>query len=54
MLPFPLRFRELKKLLGKYGIKPSPVIKRALEDEVKRLMLGEVEKKVKKVSGKIT
>jgi polyhydroxyalkanoate synthesis regulator phasin len=35
--------RRLKELLDKYGIKPGPVIRRALEEEVKRRVLLELE-----------
>ena len=45
--------RKLKELLTKYGVKPGPVIRRALEEEVKRRMLMEVEEKAKKLSEKL-
>jgi len=37
--------RRLKELLDKNGIKPSPIIRRALE-EVKKCMLSEIGKKL--------
>ena len=43
---------ELKKLLDKYGIKPGPIIRRALEEEVKKRILGEVEEKARKLGGR--
>ena len=36
--------RRLKELLDKYGVKPAPVIRRALEEEVKRKILSEAKK----------
>lgn len=41
---------QLKELLEKYGVKPGPVIRRALEMEVKRRILEEVERKVKELA----
>ncbi|RLE50106.1 MAG: hypothetical protein DRJ31_02570 [Candidatus Methanomethylicota archaeon] len=41
--------RKLKELLDKYGIKPGPVIKRSLEEEVKKCMLIEAKKKAAKL-----
>ncbi|MEM2021638.1 MAG: hypothetical protein QXP80_05385 [Zestosphaera sp.] len=35
--------KRLKELLDRYGIKPSPVIRRALEEEVKKRMVEELE-----------
>lgn len=35
--------RELKELMDKYGIKPGPIIRRALEAEVRKLRLKELE-----------
>ncbi|MEM1819235.1 MAG: hypothetical protein QW399_03745 [Sulfolobales archaeon] len=35
--------RKLKELLSRFGIKPGPVIRRALEEEVKKRMLEELE-----------
>ena len=37
--------QELKELLYKYGIKPSTVIRRALEEEVKKHVLREIGEK---------
>ena len=42
--------RKLKELLDRYGIKPGPIIRRALEEEVKKHILSEVEEKAKKLS----
>ena len=36
--------RRLKELLDKYGVKPGPVIRRALEEEVKRRVLSEAKR----------
>jgi len=46
--------RELKELLDKYGIKPGPVIRRALEEEVKRKILEEIEEKARQLSKKLS
>jgi Mg/Co/Ni transporter MgtE len=45
--------RELKELMDKYGIKPSTVIRRALEEEVKKKILEEAENKVKELINKV-
>jgi len=45
--------RRLKELLDKYGIKPGPVIREALEREVKRRILLEAEKKAKRLREKL-
>ncbi len=45
--------RRLKELLDKYGIKPGPVIREALEREVKRRILLEAEKKAKRLCEKL-
>jgi len=42
--------RRLKEMLERYGIKPGPVIRRALEEEVRRRVLGELEEKGKELS----
>ncbi|MEM4913968.1 MAG: hypothetical protein QW579_08725 [Desulfurococcaceae archaeon] len=42
--------RRLKELLIKYGIKPGPIIRRALEEEVKKRMLEELEEKSRELS----
>ena len=46
--------RRLKELLDKYKVKPSPVIRRALEEEVKRHILAEVEERAKELSRRLT
>jgi len=46
--------RRLKELLEKYGIKPGPIIRKALEEEVKKRMLSEIEEKARKLSKKIS
>ncbi|OYT50914.1 MAG: hypothetical protein B6U76_11940 [Desulfurococcales archaeon ex4484_217_2] len=45
--------RRLKELLEKYGIKPGPIIRKALEEEVKKRMLSEIEEEARKLSKKI-
>ena len=45
--------RKLKELLDKYGIKPGPVIRRALEEEVRKRMLEEAEEKARRLSEKV-
>jgi len=46
--------RRLKELLDKYGVKPGPVIRRALEEEVKRRVLSELEEKAKRLSERLS
>jgi len=46
--------RRLKELLIKYGIKPGPIIRRALEEEVKKRMLEELEKKSRELSKELS
>jgi len=46
--------RKLKELLDKYGIKPGLIIRRALEDEVKRRVLSELEEKAKRLSKRLS
>jgi Mg/Co/Ni transporter MgtE len=46
--------RRLKELLDRYGIKPGPVIRRALEEEVKRRVLSELEEKARKLSERLS
>ena len=46
--------RRLKELLDRYGIKPGPVIRRALEEEVKRRVLSELEEKAIKLSERLS
>jgi len=45
--------RRLKELMDKYGIRPSPIIRRALEEEVKRHMLMDLEARAKNLSRKL-
>ena len=45
--------RRLKELMDKYGIKPGPVIRRAIEEEVKKRVLAELEEKRKDILGEI-
>ena len=45
--------RRLKELMDKYGVKPGPIIREALEREVRRRMLEELEKKARKLSEKV-
>jgi len=46
--------RRLKELLDKYGIKPGPIIRRALEEEVKKRVLAELEEKAREIFGKLS
>ena len=46
--------KRLKELLDKYGIKPGPIIRRALEEEVKKHILSEVERKARELSRKVS
>jgi hypothetical protein len=46
--------RRLKELLDKYGIKPGPIIRRALEEEVKKRVLAELEEKAREISGRLS
>ena len=41
---------ELKDMLDKLGIKPGPVIRRALEEEVRRAMFKRLEERARKLS----
>ncbi len=41
--------KKLKELMDKYGIKPGPIIRRALEEEVKKRMLEEAEIRLKQI-----
>ncbi len=45
--------RKLKELLDEYRIKPGPIIRRALEEEVKKAMIREIEEEAKQLSSKI-
>jgi hypothetical protein len=42
--------RRLKELLDKYGIRPGPLIRQALEEEVRRAVLRELEDEIKGIS----
>ena len=46
--------RRLKELLDKYGIKPGPIIRKALEEEVEKRLLEEVEEKARELSVRIS
>ena len=46
--------RRLKELLDRYGIKPGPIIRRALEEEVEKRILEEVEERARELSGRIS
>ncbi len=46
--------RRLKELLDRYGIKPGPIIRRALEEEVRRVMLEELEGIAKELSRRVS
>ncbi len=41
--------KKLKELMDRYGIKPGPIIRRALEEEVKKRMLEEAEIRLKQI-----
>lgn len=45
--------KKLKKLLDQYKIKPGPIIRKALEEEVKKRVLEMLEEKARKISEKI-
>ncbi len=42
--------RRLKELLDKYGIRPGPLVRQALEEEVRRIVLRELEDEIKGIS----
>ncbi|AOL17480.1 hypothetical protein BFU36_13015 [Sulfolobus sp. A20] len=42
--------RELKDLMDKYSIKPGPIIRKPLEEEVRRRVLEELEGELKELS----
>jgi len=46
--------RRLKELLDRYGIKPGPVIRRALEEEVRKRLLEEIEARARELSSKVS
>ncbi len=41
--------RRLKELVDRLGIKPSPVMRRALEEEVRKRLLEELEKRARRL-----
>lgn len=45
--------RRLKELLDRYGIKPGPIIREALEGEIRRRILEEAEEKAKELSKRV-
>ncbi len=46
--------RRLKELLEKYDIKPGPIIRRALEEEVRKRVLSELEERAKALSVRLS
>jgi len=46
--------KELKKLLDKYNIKPGSIIRRALEEEVKKRILEELEELSRELSKELS
>jgi len=46
--------RRLKELLDRYNIKPGSIIRRALEEEVKRRMLEELERLSRELSRELS
>ncbi len=45
--------RGLKELMDMFGIKPGPIIRRALESEVRKKILEEAEEKARELSKKL-
>ena len=45
--------KRLKELLDKYGIQPGPIIRKALEEEVKKHLLGELEERARELSARL-
>ena len=45
--------RRLKELLDLYGVKVGPVVRRALEEEVRRRALLKIEEEARKLSKKL-
>ncbi len=41
--------RKLKELMDRLGIKPSPVMRRALKEEVRRKILEELERRAERL-----
>lgn len=46
--------KRLKELMDKYGIKPGPIIRRALEEEVKKRLLVDLEEHLKDIAEEIS
>lgn len=46
--------KRLKELLNRYNIKPGSIIRRALEEEVKKRMLEELEKLSRELSRELS
>ena len=46
--------RRLKELMDRYGVKPGPVIREALEREVRMRILEEAEREAKKLRDKLS
>jgi polyhydroxyalkanoate synthesis regulator phasin len=46
--------RRLKEMMDKYGIKPGPIIREALEEEVKRRILDELERQASGLSDELS
>jgi polyhydroxyalkanoate synthesis regulator phasin len=46
--------RKLKELLDKYGVKPGPVVRKALEEEVRRRALSSIEERAKGLSERVS
>lgn len=42
----------MKELVDKYGVKPIPIIRRVLEEEVKKHVLSKIEEKARRLSEK--
>ncbi len=46
--------RRVKELMDQYGIKPGPVIREALEREVRKKILEEAEKRARRLRRKLS
>ncbi len=46
--------RRLKELMDRYGVKPGPVIREALEREVRMRILEEAEREAKRLRDKLS
>lgn len=44
--------RELKRLLERYGIRPGPIIREALEEAVRRRMAEELETRARRIASR--